>query len=496
MTEKTAYFRGPLSSFSTQLAVQLLRNGWNLHIPAKSALNFSLSPLDLRSSIQSALENAVGKKGRNRELLDRVKLLEPQEIAKGTKYDVIVFCGLPANFDESRVSRAPWAAEELPEVCKRLKDVPVVIVSSLWSAIQDDGVVPEEIEFVRRKPLSHFEGVCQQYELKLLKALEAQENIWYLLRLPMITGNTTDGAASNFSGMANLFAKVRPTTPTDKVLRVNYNPDATFWMLPADVAANLTATVIEDTARPRICNLVSTNATLNQEWMQHLARAAEFEQVEQTDKDAVVLPSTLQSMLKDNVQVKTRNLFELTGRHQVSPVALDREYFQKVLNHGKTANWGLHKTEHYQTLFSEELAQRYFTEFLPERAEEKAVKRVGGFPNGLGFEIEGVPNCSWLARTVDEKLEVKPCDAATAAAASVKFTFSAGGFVRLIKHEMLFEQALLTRDLQAHGKGIELIRACDLLRSVLKDYSFEFTNGTNSSVSESKPQVLQKAGKE
>ena len=491
MTEKTAYFRGPLSSFSIQLAVQMLQDGWHLHIPSKSALNFSLSPLDLGSSIQSTLESAIGKKGRNRELLERIRLLEPGEIVRGTKYDVVVFCGLPANFDEPRVSRAPWAAEELAEVSRRLKEVPVIIVSSLWAAIQDDGVVPEEIEFNRRKPLSHYEGVCQQYELKLLKGLENQDSIWYLLRLPVITGNLSDGASRNFSGMANLFAKVGQAKGTDKVLRINYNPDATFWMLPADIAAAMTVAVIDDPARPRICNLVSPGATLNREWLHHLARSADFERVESSEKDQLALPGTLQSMLRDNVQVKTRNLFELMGRHRQTPVTLDQTYFNKVLNFGNAANWGLQKTEHYKTLFSEELARQYFTEFLPTKADQKAVKRVAGFENGIGLEIEGAPNCSWVAKTAEDKLEVVACDPLTP---TVRFTFTTGGFVRLIKHEMLFEQALLTRDLQARGKGIELVRACDLLRRVLKDYTFEFKD--EQTKPESKPQILQIAGKD
>lgn len=471
----------------------MLQDGWHLHIPSKSALNFSLSPLDLRSSIQSALERAIGKKGRSRELLDRVRMLEPQEIVRGTKYDVVVFCGLPANFDEARVSRAPWAAEELAEVSRRLKDVPVVIVSSLWAAIQDDGVVPEEIEFNRRKPLSHYEGVCQQYELKLLKGLENQDSIWYLLRLPMITGNLSDGASANFSGMSHLFAKAWQAKGTDKVLRLNYNPDATFWMLPADIAATMTAAVIEDPARPRICNLVSTGATLNREWLQHLAKAAGFKRVEHTEKDPLALPGTLQSMLRDNVQVKTRNLFELMGRHQQTPVTLDQNYFNKALEFGRVANWGMQKTEHYKTFFTEDLARQYFTEFLPSKADVKAVKRIAGFENGIALEIEGVPNCSWIAKTTEDKLEVVPNDP-TSSIPTVRFTFTTGGFVRLIKHEMLFEQALLTRDLQARGKGIELVRACDLLRSVLKDYTFEFKN--ERTTPESKPQILQIAGKD
>ncbi len=493
MTEKTAYFRGPLSTFSTQLAVQLLQDGWSLHIPSKSALNFSLSPLDLRSSIHSTLARAIGKKGRSRELLERVRLLEPQEVVRGTKYDVIIFCGLPANFDEARVSRAPWAAEELPEVCRRLKDVPVVILSSLWSAIQDDGVVPEEIEFARRKPLSHFEGVCQQYELKLLSGLEHQESLWYLLRLPLITPNLGDGASLNFSGMGNLFSKVADASAADRVLRLSYNPDGTLWMLPADVAASLTAAFIEDPARPRICNLVSTRSTLNQEWLQHLSSAAGFERVEWTDHDSLNLSGPLPAMLRDNVQVKTRNLFEVMGRHRHTPVSMDAAYFERVFKFGESVNWGSPRTEHYKSLFSEELASSYFTEYLPSVANDAVVSRVAKFQGGLAFHIEGFGSCSWVAKTVDGNLTVHPYDPLDDSP-SVRFMFTPGGFVRLLKREMLFEQALLSRDLQAQGKGIELVKACDLIRKILKENTFEVRSDT--AMQQTKLQILQKAGKE
>lgn len=494
MTAKTAYFRGPLSTFSTQLAVQLLEDGWNLHIPSKSALNFSLSPLDLRSSIESTLERSIGKKSKARELLERVRLLEPQEVVRGTKYDVIIFCGLPANFDEARVSRAPWAAEELSEVCRRLKDVPVIILSSLWSAIQEDGVVPEEIEFNRRKPLSHFEGVCQQYELKLLNGLENQESLWYLLRLPLVTPKLSDGSCLSFSGLSNLFAKVSESVSDDKVLRLAYNPDATLWMLPCDLAASLTAAFIEDSSRPRICNLVSTRATLNQEWLQHVASAADLQRVEMTERDSLNLPGPLQAMLRDNVQVKTRNLFEVMGRHQETPVSMDADYFAKVFKFGRNANWGQPRTEHFKSLFSEHMATQYFTEFLVARVDEKVVSRMSKFNGGLAFHIEGHNNCAWVVKGVDGNLVVQPYDPVNDTPA-LQFLFTPGGFVRLLKHEMLFEQALLSKDLQARGKkGLEFVKACDLVRKILKEYNFEYNN--NPSAQPKRLQVLQKAGKE
>ncbi|HMO22131.1 MAG TPA: hypothetical protein PKC98_14335, partial [Candidatus Melainabacteria bacterium] len=59
-------------------------------------------------------------------------------------YDIIIFAGLPPNFDESRGPRAPWSAAELEEVLRAMKpETEIIVVSSIYAAVQEDGVVPE-----------------------------------------------------------------------------------------------------------------------------------------------------------------------------------------------------------------------------------------------------------------------------------------------------------------------------------------------------------------
>ena len=47
-----------------------------------------------------------------------------------------------------------------------------------WVVFERDGLVPEEFEFTRRKPVTQWEGVCQHYEHKLLQALETLNGAW------------------------------------------------------------------------------------------------------------------------------------------------------------------------------------------------------------------------------------------------------------------------------------------------------------------------------
>src|SRR5882672_10834390 len=114
MTQRTAYIWGPVSSFSGPLAAWLLQKDWQVHVAIKSSLDlFSLAPLDLRSSAQSLLERALGGHEKLKMFQDRLHFIEPQDAGRGTKYDAVIFCGLPPNFDEPRAPRAPWAAAEL-----------------------------------------------------------------------------------------------------------------------------------------------------------------------------------------------------------------------------------------------------------------------------------------------------------------------------------------------------------------------------------------------
>lgn len=332
MSTKTAYVWGPISNFSASLLAALLENGWTVHLASKSALQISLSPLDLASSAQHSIERAAGTE-KFKLFNERLIFLDNDEVQKGTTYDIALFMGLPSNFDEARVSRAPWAADELLNISIKLKGVPVIVFSSLSGGIQSDGTVPEEIEFERRKPRSHFEGVCQQYEARILKAINKHEGKWHLVRLPLVLGSSVDGRSINFTGLYNLLhelynAKLQlGDNPETKSLELSYDPNSTCWMLPNDVATNLVLKLIEDPQRPVICNIVSTQSTLCQEWMHELAGGLGVKAIVSSEKDGVTLPSTLRAVLSDNIHVKTRNLFELLGRYQQAPVTLGSDYF-------------------------------------------------------------------------------------------------------------------------------------------------------------------------
>ncbi len=136
------------------MAAWLVAKGWHVHIATKSALNlFSLSSLDISSSAKGTLEEVFGTRNKFKAFQERIKFIESSDPPRDTNYDALIFCGLPPNFDDPRVPRAPWAAAELNAFTKHFKHVPLFMISSLWGGVQPDGVVPEELEFERRKQL-------------------------------------------------------------------------------------------------------------------------------------------------------------------------------------------------------------------------------------------------------------------------------------------------------------------------------------------------------
>lgn len=489
MSTKTAYVWGPISNFSSSLLALLLENGWLLHIASKSALQISLSPLDLASSAQHSIEKAAGGADKVKPYNEKLIFLDSDEPQRGTTYDIILFMGLPSNFDEPRVSRAPWAADELANIMAKLKGTPVIVISSLWGGIQDDGVVPEEIEFERRKPHSHFEGVCQQYENRILKAISSQDGKWHLVRLPNILGSSVDGRSVNFTGLYKLLqelslAKYQLGDGNDKkTLELNYNPDATFWMLPCDWAANLMLKLIEDNSRPVICNVVSTQSTLNQEWMQELAKALALDTVHAADKDGLSLPATLRSMLADNIQVKTRNLFEVLGRYQQAPMVLSSDYFAKVLQQATQHNWGQLRPTLPEAPFSSKKAKAYFEGFLPSNLDSNMLKTLAKFTGGIAFQIAGDENCRWLLSSQDGKALVASLDNAIHKP-QVSFNLNAQSFARLSSGKIMFEQALLSRALQVSGNPIQSLKACDFFRRFLRKHHYAETVENNGKVLE------------
>ena len=455
MAQKTAYLWGPLSSFSGPLTALLVAKGWHVHIATKSALNiFSLSPLDLLSSGLAFIERCMGSHDHFRAYQDRIKFTDETEIVKGTTYDAIIFCGLPPNFDEPRVPRAPWAASRLPQIAKSLKGVPIVIVSSIWGGIQKDGVVPEEFEFERRKPITQWESACQFYEQKLLDSLSHVESSWCIVRVPMISGSAQSGEPANFTGPYHLFGELAHVmegsgkmqlSSSSKILKMNYHPDSTLWFLPVDLATLTLWRFLEDENRPRICNLVSTQATLNREWLQYLAQALGYEEVIASESDKLSLPGTLRKMLLDDVQIRTRNLFEASGRYQLSPVRLDKDYFDKVVAVGRAMHWGHPPLRNNKTLtYSQRLAKYYFECFVPSHFDESLLKKAAMDGTTIGFVLTGADRRGWILKAASGNTVVERLDPA-GEKPSICFRFSGSTMTRLIQSRLSLHRALLLK---------------------------------------------------
>jgi hypothetical protein len=487
MSHKTAYLWGPVSSFSAQLAAFLVQKGWHVHVATKSAFHVALSPLDLKSSAQASIVKALGGTDKYKIFDERFRFLDVNEVSKGTKYDAFIFCGLPPNFDEARVSRAPWAAENFSQIARKFKGAPVFIVSSLWGAVQNDGVVPEEIECERRKPLSPYEAVCQQYEKMLLKTLGTDDTQWYLVRLPMLSGSSVDGRMINFSGPLTLFNRIaakaaeQPTTKkkASGTLNLQFNPDATMWFLPVDVAVHYFWRLLEDDQRPRITNLVSTQATLNQEWLQHFAKALNFSKAAHVDGDGFNLPNVVRNALTDNILVKTRGLFEVMGRYQQVPILIDTAYFCRVLDHAKSENWGKigaeskngHSDKSTTACDSHpEFSADYFTDFLPTRVDSSLIKEMGGDKASIGIRVEGNDDFNWVLKAENGHVVVEP---ATDQQPTVRFNFTPTGIMRLAQRKVSLERALVQREAKVEGNPMEILRACNFLKRFWKDHPYE-----------------------
>lgn len=478
MTHKTAYLWGPLSSFSAPLAAQLLQKDWQVHVATKSAFNlFTLTPLDLRSSAQTALEKALGGHDNLRTFQDRLRFIAPEENVKSTKYDAAILCGLPPNFDEPRAPRAPWAAGELSSIAKIFKDVPTFIVSSVWAAIQSDGVVPEEVEFERRKAKSHWEGVCQQYETKLLKGLEALNSPWNLVRLPILSGSTKDGSILNFSGLSSLFQQVSQgsngSSQGNQSLRLSYNPDSTLWFLPMDSAVYTVARLIEDEARPRICNLVPTQAMLNREWLQYLAQASGYQDVEASETDNYDLPGILRKMLKDEIHIKTRNLFEVAARYHLPATRLDVAYFEKLIQFGRKEHWGkfFDEGEPPPLEFSPHLAEKYFEQFLMLKMNHHQFKEATKGGTTIGFYLDDVDQPGWVLKSVENKPVVERVEKSDTSP-RVRMYFGSDIMIKLIQNKLSFHEALLRRQVRLEGRVLDTLRVGNVFSQFLRSHPY------------------------
>ncbi len=478
MAQKTAYIWGPISSFTGPLVAWLVKKGWHAHVACKSSLNLlSLSPLDLRSSVQTALDASFGGHGKAKAFQERIKIVEPQEFGKGTTYDAIIFSGMPPNFDEARAPRAPWSAAELKDVLNGAKNAPVFIISSIYGGAQADGVVPEEFEFTRRKPVTNWENICQQYELKLLEKISKWESPWYLVRLPLLSGSADDGSTLNYTGIYPLLRELSSKAHENNIagrqteIKLRYNPNSTLWFMPVDTAVYTFWRYLEDDNRTRILNLIPTNPTLNTEWLGFVAKSLGVPAIKDEDDDKLNVPSVLRKMLTDNVQVKTRNLFEVAGRYHIPPVQMGEGYFEQIVAKARKDNWG-DPTERREegVNYSDRLARFYFEEFLPEVLKtDSLLDKALAQGQSIGFIIKEASDLRWYLTRAEGQTVVnryEPSDERPA----VCYKLSGKALVDLIQSKLPLHRALLLRAVEVEGPVLETLKVTNLVEKFLKEH--------------------------
>lgn len=479
MAQKTAYIWGPISIFTGSLITFLVKKGWHAHVACKSSLNLlSLSPLDLRSSVQGAIDAAFGGHDKAKAFQDRIKIVEHNEFTKGTIYDAVVFSGMPPNFDEPRAPRAPWSAQELKEVINGTKGSPLFVVSSLHGGVQADGVVPEEYEFARRKPQTTWESICQQYETKVIQKLRNFDHPWYLVRLPLLTGATADGTTLNYSGLYPLLKELsdkarslREIQREVKEIKLQFNPNSTLWFMPVDTAVYTFWKYIEDEQRSRTLNLIPTNPLLNMEWIKSVGKALDVT-IRDDDEDRLEVNPVLRKLLTDNVQVKNRNLFEVAGRYHIPPVQIDEAYFQRILSKADGKSWGETPVEKKQTTgisYSDRLARFYFEEILPDLLNsdsllDKAITQC----HSIGFVIKETSDLRWYL-TRDEGQTVLSRYSPSDERPKICFKLSGNALVSLIQSKIPLHRALLMRIVEVEGPIFETLKVTNMIERFWKE---------------------------
>ncbi|MDZ4834147.1 MAG: SCP2 sterol-binding domain-containing protein [Candidatus Melainabacteria bacterium] len=480
MAQKTAYIWGPISSFTGPLVSFLVKKGWHAHVACKSSLNLlSLSPLDLRSSVQAGIEAALGGHDKAKAFQDRIKIVEHNEFAKGTTYDAVVFSGIPPNFDEPRGPRAPWSAHELKDVLNGTKGAPLFVVSSLHGGVQADGVVPEEYEFSRRKPQTTWESICQQYETKVIEKLKNLEHPWFLVRLPLLAGATVDGATLNYSGIYSLLRELSEKARSIKELqreikeiKLNFNPNSTLWFMPVDTAVYTFWRFIEDDQRSRTLNLIPTNSLLNMEWIKSVGKGLGVN-IRDDDEDRLNVNPVLRKLLTDNVQVKNRNLFEVAGRYHIPPVQIDEAYFQQIMAKAEGKSWGETPAPEPKkptgVSYSDRLARFYFEEILPDLLNsdsllDKAIAQC----RSIGFVIKEASDLRWHL-TRDDGQTILSRYEVTDERPKVCFKLSGNALVSLIQSKMPLHRALLMRVVEVEGPIFETLKVTNMIERFWKE---------------------------
>lgn len=471
--KKTALLWGPISSFTGPLTAWLITKGWHVDIACKSSLNLlSMSPLDLKSHAQTLIERSFQSRKKALAFSDKFNFQEQTSKNKKSKekvYDAIIFAGLPPNFDESRGPRAPWSANELDELLKAHPDSELIVISSIYAAVQEDGVVPEDASCERRKPLTNWENTCQQYETKILEILDEKEYRFSLVRLPLICGATDDGSTIKHNGLYSLFKAINQFAKSEEEeneVTLNFAPDATLWYLPIDTAVYIFWRFLEDGRRPELLNMVATNPSLNREWLEHLVSVFEIDQIVASENENILLPQQITSLLTDNVQVSSKNLFGAAGRYHIPPFIADKNYFQKIIDQSQaflneTKPTGKEKIK--KTINSDKLIALYFEEFLPtvlntDGVLDKAILKG----KEIGFKVKEASEGTWILKCLDgESIAQKISEEDKLP--SICFKLSGPTLLKLLEKKVPFHRALLLREVEVVGNPIKIMKIVRLL---------------------------------
>jgi len=244
-----------------------------------------------------------------------------------------------------------------------------------------------------------------------------------------------------------------------------------LWFLPVDMVVAMFWRFLEDENRPRICNLVSTQVTLNREWMHHLAQAVGLEDITPSSSDHLNLPGVLRRLLTDDLQVRTRNLFEVIGRYQLPPVKLDRDYFEKLLAAGKQKHWGRPRLKERKLeafAFSEKLARYYFEEYLPAKFDSQLAKEATTGGARIGFFLKDADELGWILSTTEGNLRVSrfgPHDSRP----EISLYFTGETMMKLVQNKLPLHRALLLRDVEMQGPLLQSWKVSNVVERFFKD---------------------------
>lgn len=160
---------------------------------------------------------------------------------------------------------------------------------------------------------------------------------------------------------------------------------------------------LEDEDKPQLLNMVPTNPTLNREWVAHLCSVFGIDNIEESNEGDLNLSPTITKLLKDKVQVTSKNLYALAGKYHIPPVITDPAYFKKLVDNASdefldVANEKAGKKD--KSINYEKLIKLYFEDFLPSVLNtdgfiDKAISKG----KEIGFKIKETSDDIWILKS-------------------------------------------------------------------------------------------------